>query len=1039
VETTAVYLLCADGVLYVQQRDGEGRGCGGGTWERIGDVGLRHKSIAVDCNYLYGVNEDLGIDFQFLADPSRERWVSLAMGRVVAVGVSRGTVYGVGEREGGDRLYRLARTADATWGPSPWERASKGRCCTLAVYGDTVYTVGTNDWIYRQQLMGLSEDSSWEKAFPAGGVTRSLAILGGGAALGVVDGRLWCYSPSSKAWSLEQEEQPAAARVAVASAPSLRPPPEAAAGRRSTVAGGASGGPWPGIAGDGGRQQRLDGACLHDPSTLSVKELKRLACVAGTTPPVDLIEKSELVTWFCEAVPQQLWQKSLPTPARAPSIERRCGMVGELGMGSIGVGAGVDVAADPGGDSGAANEKVRGRCDALGAGVGVVLGDRVMARCFVHADAEGYLQLEVGAEVDVLHVGSEDDDSEGWFFGGAANGEQGWVPCKAVLPTESLDRSETTNTQWTRGDIACATVDCLQTPMGEQGRMEARVLTAVPAAGTGYLALEVVGALVLIEYTGSSATGDAGWMFGRAATVLADDRDDSDCGVYGSCCRGWFPESAVERLSAPIFNAGASAGTESASVVAAQEGGGDGAAQTQPQASRRRRRRGRERRGPVQGPLPEPGGRVDAHDTAEPVVTSEFVEEKMAHVSSLRSAEDARRRAEKLARVVAGLEADNDDSIDEEVEAVPERSRLRYRGRGDAGSSEGDAPQAPCQPPPPLRPPPRPDGKDASGGGTPSSAVVEPTPTMEGSGSVNMEHPIGGAPVGATAPRIVLARSEDAEGAFSLDQATRVAIDVGVELMSAPAPAGFAWEYPICDAGRQCFVGHLPNCFGHDRLRNFLCSALRETRWTQCVDVGRPLAQCRQVAWMVSGGCRCPLASTCGSASLPTLEPCEFTTWMLEVMGACMPLCGLRNPAEWPNSCSLECYADGDDTLWCTDALPLFLGRPSPHSAHLPARAISLVLGEDRAIELRVAKTGAEPCSSPQQPRPSAAASAAGKVTRLKLQSGDLLTMDGSTLSCYEHRLLSRGLGGLSTTSPCYHVVLRWRWIVAHYPSRCGR
>ena len=55
-----------------------------------------------------------------------------------------------------------------------------------------------------------------------------------------------------------------------------------------------------------------------------------------------------------------------------------------------------------------------------------------------------------------------------------------------------------------------------------------------------------------------------------------------------------------------------------------------------------------------------------------------------------------------------------------------------------------------------------------------------------------------------------------------------------------------------------------------------------------------------------------------------------------------MPACGLPDAAQWPNSCNLNCYADGTDSIdWHADDEDLFRGLVSD------CRIISLSLGQD--------------------------------------------------------------------------------------------
>lgn len=235
---SVAYALCADGQLYM--RFVETRAALAESvpevifheWIRVADLGCRHRSIAIDCGYIYGLNEDMGVDVQSLAGASSDGWANLARGYTVSIAVYGGTVYGVGTMEGGDRVFRLTQTAAARWG-RPWQCTSKGRCRSIAIEGGHLYALGVNDTVYRQLVDNLSETSSWEKAFQApAGISDScssgdckvfkgesaemqpssvsLAIFGGGcASLAAFKGCVW-RKVSSSGDNVGWEQEPAA-------------------------------------------------------------------------------------------------------------------------------------------------------------------------------------------------------------------------------------------------------------------------------------------------------------------------------------------------------------------------------------------------------------------------------------------------------------------------------------------------------------------------------------------------------------------------------------------------------------------------------------------------------------------------------------------------------------------------------------------------------------------------------------------------------------------------------------------------------------
>jgi hypothetical protein len=73
------------------------------------------------------------------------------------------------------------------------------------------------------------------------------------------------------------------------------------------------------------------------------------------------------------------------------------------------------------------------------------------------------------------------------------------------------------------------------------------------------------------------------------------------------------------------------------------------------------------------------------------------------------------------------------------------------------------------------------------------------------------------------------------------------------------------------------------------------------TKWQQPSGRWGPLPL--KTAWMAKAPCKCSYGY--GGATV-IAEP--FPAWMQEVLGVCMPLCGLPNPEDWPNSVNLNLY-----------------------------------------------------------------------------------------------------------------------------------
>eukprot|EP00747_Dinoflagellata_sp_TGD_P167256 gnl/TRDRNA2_/TRDRNA2_191331_c0_seq1.p1 gnl/TRDRNA2_/TRDRNA2_191331_c0~~gnl/TRDRNA2_/TRDRNA2_191331_c0_seq1.p1 ORF type:complete len:474 (+),score=64.73 gnl/TRDRNA2_/TRDRNA2_191331_c0_seq1:132-1424(+) len=233
---------------------------------------------------------------------------------------------------------------------------------------------------------------------------------------------------------------------------------------------------------------------------------------------------------------------------------------------------------------------------------------------------------------------------------------------------------------------------------------------------------------------------------------------------------------------------------------------------------------------------------------------------------------------------------------------------------------------------------------------------------------------------------------------------------LGLDLLGGQAPEDLPWSYPLCDTERRCFVGHLPSQLDKSVLRRFLITAVEETEWQQPVCGFGPLP--RSTAWMVRGGCCCPYKY--GGVEV-TPEP--FPRWMEEVMTAVMPLCGLSDPATWPNCCNLNRYSDGSEAVaWHADDERLFQGKVQD------CRVISLSLGQERQFEVRRLSDDDSATGVPREEQ----------VTRLRLADGDLCTMEGLTQKYYEHRVPK------AARSLRLRVNFTWRWIVEHDRRRCG-
>lgn len=210
------------------------------------------------------------------------------------------------------------------------------------------------------------------------------------------------------------------------------------------------------------------------------------------------------------------------------------------------------------------------------------------------------------------------------------------------------------------------------------------------------------------------------------------------------------------------------------------------------------------------------------------------------------------------------------------------------------------------------------------------------------------------------------------------------------------------WEYPLRDELRRCFVGLLHTDISQSTLKRLFETVLDGAFWDQPKRPKTGELLPRKTDWMVGERCRCSYRY--GGVEV---DPSAFPPWMEEVMEVCMPLCGLRGRARWPNCCNLNLYDDGNMSVgWHADDEELFQGKTSD------CPIISFSLGQARTFELKT-NEGEAPAQ------------------RFDLRSGDLLTMEGLIQKHYQHRLPSQRNGSVGP-----RINLTWRWIKQHQP-RC--
>ena len=187
-----------------------------------------------------------------------------------------------------------------------------------------------------------------------------------------------------------------------------------------------------------------------------------------------------------------------------------------------------------------------------------------------------------------------------------------------------------------------------------------------------------------------------------------------------------------------------------------------------------------------------------------------------------------------------------------------------------------------------------------------------------------------------------------------------------------------------------------------------LLAAALEGEWLQPEGRWGPIP--RKTAWMVRQPCQCSYGYV-GALS----KPVPFALWVEEGLKLCMPLCGLDDPKDWPDSCNLNLYEGGGQAVGCyADDEHLFQGKLQD------CKIIFLSLGCARRFELKFRDKPHESCT-------------------MVLGHGDTCTMEGMMQNHYLHRVPKvRKEDGT-------RVNLTWRWIKHHdqecpsHPSRFAR
>ena len=200
------------------------------------------------------------------------------------------------------------------------------------------------------------------------------------------------------------------------------------------------------------------------------------------------------------------------------------------------------------------------------------------------------------------------------------------------------------------------------------------------------------------------------------------------------------------------------------------------------------------------------------------------------------------------------------------------------------------------------------------------------------------------------------------------------------------------WLTLIKETERQCYLRYRPRALSQSCTAAFVSRIRERTAWVS------PSRMPRLTAWLVKeSSCTCSY----GYGQF-VIQPQPFPEWMRELMQQVMPILGISDESQWPDSCNLNWYRGSRDSVaWHADSEDLFQGKRQA------IRIISLSLGEGRAFQVR------------ENRRDSLV------VTQI-LNDGDLCLMDGTFQQHYKHQVPK-------TNGPAKaRFNLTWRWIRQH-------
>ena len=162
--------------------------------------------------------------------------------------------------------------------------------------------------------------------------------------------------------------------------------------------------------------------------------------------------------------------------------------------------------------------------------------------------------------------------------------------------------------------------------------------------------------------------------------------------------------------------------------------------------------------------------------------------------------------------------------------------------------------------------------------------------------------------------------------------------------------------------------------------------------------MGAPAGMPRLTAWVV----RHPACDCSYGYGKFVMVPERFPDWMDELMHLVMPLLGIEQEAYWPDSCNLNWYRGGKDSVaWHSDSEVLFQGT------HQAIRIVSLSLGDSRTFQVRGNWKG-------------------GPHVSQLLMDGDLCLMDGWFQKYLQHSV-PKDFGAKEE-----RFNLTWRWMRQH-------